>query len=194
MDKIELGASDNNEVTKEIVPSIKGTIRDALPYILFTLLLVILLKYVIIHSIVPSCSMENTIKTGNHLIGVRSKLAFKNNMPKKGDIVIFKYPDDNTQLYVKRIIGVPGDIIDIKVNGIYINGEKLDEEYLKETMVTKEELCIEVPKDKYFMMGDNRNNSLDSRFWHNPFVSKDEIIARVWLTFSIKKPNAKIIW
>jgi len=44
------------------------------------------------------------------------------------------------------------------------------------------------------MMGDNRNNSLDSRFWHNPFVSKDEIIARVWLTFSIKKPNAKIIW
>ena len=122
--------------------------------------------------------MENTILTGDRLIGFR--LAYLFHEPERGDIVIFKYPDDESQIFVKRVIGIPGDVIQISNGHVYVNGEQLEENYLREPMNNDgEELTYVVPADSYFMLGDNRNNSKDSRYWTNTFVSKDKIIAKV---------------
>ena len=108
------------------------------------------------------------------------RLAYLFHEPERGDIVIFKYPDDESQNFVKRVIGIPGDVIQISNGHVYVNGEQLEENYLREPMNNDgEELTYVVPADSYFMLGDNRNNSKDSRYWTNTFVSKDKIIAKV---------------
>ena len=135
-------------------------------------------RFIIVNAQVPSGSMENTILTGDRLIGFR--LAYMFNEPKRGDIVIFKYPDDESQNFVKRIIGIPGDVININNGHVYVNGELLNEDYIREPMNSDgDELTYVVPSGSYFMLGDNRNNSKDSRYWTNTFVSKDKIIAKV---------------
>lgn len=135
-------------------------------------------RFIIVNAQVPSGSMENTILTGDRLIGFR--LAYLFSEPKRGDIVIFKYPDDESQNFVKRVIGVPGDVIQITNGHVYVNGDILEEDYLREPMYNDgDELTYVVPADSYFMLGDNRNNSKDSRYWTNTFVSKDKIIAKV---------------
>ena len=135
-------------------------------------------RFIIVNAQVPSGSMENTILTGDRLIGFR--LAYLFHEPERGDIVIFKYPDDESQNFVKRVIGIPGDVIQITNGHVYVNGEQLEEDYLREPMNNDgEELTYVVPANSYFMLGDNRNNSKDSRYWTNTFVSKDKIIAKV---------------
>ena len=135
-------------------------------------------RFIIVNAQVPSGSMENTILTGDRLIGFR--LAYLSHGPKRGDIVIFKYPDDESQNFVKRVIGVPGDVINIRNGHVYVNGEMLEENYIRDPMNSDgEDLTYVVPSSSYFMLGDNRNNSKDSRYWTNTFVSKDKIIAKV---------------
>lgn len=161
----------------------KGTvIQEILSYIKILAVAVIVAflftRFIIVNAQVPSGSMENTILTGDRLIG--NRLAYLFEEPERGDIVIFKYPDDESQNFVKRIIGVPGDVIQISDGHVYVNGEQLEEDYLREPMNSDgEELTYVVPADCYFMLGDNRNNSKDSRYWNNTFVSKDKIIAKV---------------
>lgn len=134
-------------------------------------------EFIIVNAQVPSGSMNNTINTWDRLIGFRLSYMFSS--PKRGDIVIFKYPDDETASYVKRVIGLPGDVIEIKDGHVTVNGEVLEEDYIKEDMITDKDQVYVVPEDCYFMMGDNRNNSLDSRYWVNKYVAKDKILAKV---------------
>lgn len=138
-------------------------------------------NFIIANSKVPSGSMENTIMTGDRIIG--SRLTYKFADPKRGDIVIFHFPDDPTNkiFYVKRIIGLPGDTIDIRGGKVYLNGSgsPLDEPYLREPMIPEEPEHYEVPPDSYFMMGDNRNYSADARRWKNTYVKRNKIIAKV---------------
>ena len=123
--------------------------------------------------------MENTILTGDRLIGFR--LAYLFHEPERGDIVIFKYPDDESQNFVKRVIGIPGDVIQISNGHVYVNGEQLEENYLREPMNNDgEELTYVVPADSYFMLGDNRNNSEDSRFAGVGIVKEKNITGSVW--------------
>ena len=130
---------------------------------------------IVVNAKVPSGSMEKTIMTGDRLFGGRLSYVFTE--PKRGDIVIFKFPDDEKVLYIKRIIGLPGETVEVKDGGVYINGEKLKEDYL--SVVTEGEFGpYEVPEDHYFMMGDNRNNSADSRYWHNTYLSRDKIVGK----------------
>ena len=140
----------------------------------------VLNNFIIANSKVPSGSMENTIMTGDRVIG--SRLSYRFGDPKRGDIVIFHFPDDptGTIYYVKRIIGLPGDTVDIIDGKVYLNGFKtpLDEPYIREPMDPEPPARFEVPEDSYFMMGDNRNNSWDSRFWKNKYVSLDAIIGK----------------
>lgn len=135
-------------------------------------------QYIIVNAEVPTGSMKNTIMEHDRLIGFR--LAYVFDEPKRGDVVIFKFPDNEEQNYVKRIIGIPGDVIQIKNGQVYVNGEVLTENYLKESMIESdsEEIYV-VPEGHYFMMGDNRNSSLDSRYWKNTYVAKDKILAKV---------------
>ncbi|MCS7460758.1 signal peptidase I [Paenibacillus doosanensis] len=99
---------------------------------------------------------------------------------KFGDVVVFypPLPDQADQRFVKRLIGLPGDTIEVKDGALYRNGEKVDEPYLKEKM-NYTYGPITVPADQYFFLGDNRNDSLDSHLWPTPFVDKSKLIGKV---------------
>lgn len=139
--------------------------------------------FIIVNSTVPSGSMEKTIMTNSRMIGLRITYLFEK--PDRGDIIVFHYPDDPKQIFVKRIIGLPGETVEMK-NGItYIDGEPLEEDYINPdywngSMEGDRYNCgpFTVPEGHYFVMGDNRANSLDSRFWTNHYVSKKAIIGK----------------
>ncbi len=139
-------------------------------------------KVLIVNANIPSGSMENTIHPGDRVIG--SRLAYLGADPQREDIIIFHFPDDESQIFIKRIIGLPGEEIQIVDGQVFIDGAQtpLTETYLKE--VPQGSFGpYEVPEESYFVMGDNRNNSHDSRFWENHFVSRDEIMAKAWFQY-----------
>ena len=115
--------------------------------------------------------------TGDRVIGNRFAYSFSD--PQRFDIIIFRYPDDESQLFIKRIIGLPGETVEIQDGKIYLNGsdEPLEDVQTKETMVGSFGPYT-VPENSYFVMGDNRNDSKDSRYWTNTFVTKDEILGK----------------
>ena len=165
--------TENNKITKE---SVKREIMEWIIVIEVAVILAVVLNmFLIVNAIVPTASMEPTIMTNDRLFG--NRLAYKNEDPSRGDIVIFKFPDDETQLFIKRIIGMPGDTVEMRDGSVYINGEKLDEPYLA-VIPYGEFGPVTVPDGAYFMMGDNRNNSADSRYWKQPFVYRDKILGK----------------
>ena len=126
----------------------------------------VLTQFVIINVRVPSGSMENTIMTKDRLIGFRFSYWFDE--PQRGDIILFSYPVDEKQTYIKRVIGLPGETVEIRDGKIYIDGssEPLEEDYLKETWTWENDgYTFNVPEGCYFVLGDNRNDSEDGRFW-----------------------------
>ena len=133
--------------------------------------------FVYINARVPSGSMEETIMTGDRVFG--NRLAYIKDDPERYDIVIFKYPDDPSKIFIKRVIGLPGETVTVKDGKIYIDGK----EQTQAVSFCPEEMAgsfgpYEVPEDSYFVMGDNRNNSLDSRYWDNTYVKKEAILAK----------------
>ncbi len=128
---------------------------------------------------IPSASMEPTLHVGNKYPFFAASYWFKD--PQKGDIVVF---DDEGTVYCKRIIGEPGDEITFSDGDLYINGEKQVEPYVAGKTYPYEEDRYVVPEGEYFFMGDNRENSHDSRLWYYPYLTKDKILGRI---FIIKK-------
>lgn len=167
----------------EQISTSKAILREILSWILTFAIAIgaafFIKSFIIINATVPTGSMENTIMPGDDLIGFR--LAYKFSEPERGDIIIFKYPDDETQKFVKRIIGLPGETVRIEDAKVYINDSKepLEEPYLRDEWVKMTgPFEYEIPEDCYLVLGDNRNNSKDSRYWVNSFVTKDEIIGK----------------
>ena len=117
---------------------------------------VLINRFVLINARVPSASMENNIMTGDRLFGYR--LAYVNEEVERGDIVIFKFPDDESQLFIKRVIGLPNETVTIIDCKVYIddNKEPLYEPYLAQEMVGTFG-PYDLPENCYFMLGDNRN-------------------------------------
>lgn len=141
-------------------------------------------NYVIINANIPSGSMENTIMTGDRLFGFR--LAYRQKSPERGDIIIFKFPDDEEENYVKRVIGLPGESVIISEGKIYIDGSPvpLEEDYLKEEWtVATGPYSFEIPEDSYLVLGDNRNNSFDARYWEHTYVTEDEILGKAMFRY-----------
>lgn len=174
--------TDNQRPTQKT--SLKAELLSWLQILVTAALIAFVLNtFIIANSKVPSSSMENTIMTNDRVIGFR--LTYRFSSPQEGDIAIFRFPDDESIYYVKRIIGLPGDVIDIKNGQVYKNGSEtpLDEPYLKEEMFPEEDMHFEVPEDSYFMMGDNRNLSYDARYWNNTFVKRDKLIAKVMFRY-----------
>ena len=164
-------------------PSGNSVLREILswvwPIALAVVIASLIKSFVIINANVPTGSMLNTIQEGDDLFGFR--LAYKFSEPKRGDIVIFKYPDNENEKYIKRVIGLPGETVEIRDAKIYIDGseEPLDEPYLKEDWVIETgPYTFEIPEDCYLMLGDNRNNSKDARYWKNTYVTKDQLIGK----------------
>ncbi len=144
----------------------------------------VLKNYVIINATVPTGSMEHTIEPGDDLFGLR--LAYMNSGPKRGDIIIFRYPDNEEKKFVKRVIGLPGENVKITEGKIYIDGAEkpLKEDYLKETWVKGTgPYEYQIPEDSYLVLGDNRNDSLDARYWENTYVTKDHIIGKAYVIY-----------
>lgn len=144
-------------------------------FIVAVVIAMLMQRFIIINANIPSGSMENTIMTGDRVIG--NRLAYLFGSPERGDIVIFKYPDDEKQLFVKRIIGMPGETVVIEDAKVYIDGVLLEETYIKEKwIIDAGQYTYVVPEDSYFVMGDNRNNSKDSRYWKNTYVQDEQLL------------------
>ncbi|MDO5363150.1 MAG: signal peptidase I [Blautia sp.] len=173
--------------------------------IVVVLIVAVVNNVVLINAKIPSESMEKTVMTGDRLFGYR--LAYGINLdlfgkqivskkfkdPERFDIVIFKYPDDESQLYIKRLIGLPGETVEIKGGKVYIDGAEtpLDDSFTPEMPRPEDLGPYVVPEDCYFMMGDNRNHSWDSRRWENTFVQFDQIVGKAIVRYfpSIKLLN-----
>jgi signal peptidase I len=112
---------------------------------------------------VNSESMKDTLLPGTRV--VVSKLSYWGNLPQRGDIIVFAPPFDSPVPYIKRVIGLPGDEVTISEDGVYVNGSLLAEHYLGSGMHLYGEQTWVVSRDALFVMGDNRNNSSDSRLW-----------------------------
>ena len=163
----------------------------------------VLTRCVIVNAETPTSSMENTIMTGDRIFGFRmayglnfdffgKHISYKTKDPERFDIIIFKFPDDESQLFIKRLIGLPGETVEIRDGKVYINGsdEPLDDSFVPE-VPTGNYGPYKVPENSYFMLGDNREYSRDSRFWKNTFVSFDEIVGKAIVRYypSIKLLN-----
>ena len=153
--------------------------------ILITFVVVMVLKnYIIINAKVPTGSMENTIMPDDNIMGYR--LAYLNEGPERGDVIFFPFPDDETQKYVKRVIGLPGEKVVIEEGKIYINDSEvpLEEPYLKEEWTKGTgPYVFQIPEDSYLCLGDNRNRSADAREWNNPYVAREKIIGKAIFTY-----------
>lgn len=136
---------------------------------------------IIIKTEVISGSMISTLNVDDKVVGNRMAYWFKD--PARGEIIFFEYPDDETKIYVKRIIGLPGETVEIIDGKVYVDGSLIEEDYLNEPMKKENFGPYNVPENSYFVMGDNRNISVDSRYWTNKFVTRDEICGKAWLRY-----------
>jgi signal peptidase I len=146
---------------------------------------------------IPSGSMLQTLQIGDHLLvskfayGVKvpftNMMIFEREGPKHGDIIVFEFPEDPSKDFIKRVIGLPGDVIEVRDKQVYRNGVKLDEPYVQHVdqnrMVPRRDNFgpVMVPEDKYFVMGDNRDESYDSRFWG--FVDRNVIEGKALILY-----------
>lgn len=170
----------------------KGLIADMLDILVPAIAIVIIMTQVLGITVIQSASMEPTLMTGNTVF--LNRLAYKTgNEPQRGDVISF-WSDEYNNYFGKRIIGIPGDIIEFKDGYVVINGQYVDEsEYINENVETNCEKVFEVPEGCYFMLGDNRENSNDSRFWVNPYIEKDKIVGKYMgqIDFSIESDILK---
>ena len=173
-DDLEKGAGQKVDMKKEILSWVF--------YIAFVLVLTwVIITFVGQRTRVDGRSMMNTLHDGDILIV--EKLSYRFSDPKRFDIIVFP-PTGKKEYYIKRIIGLPGETVQIDENGnIYINGELLEENYGAETIQNPGRAAkpITLGDDEYFVMGDNRNNSKDSRSEEVGNVKRSQIIGRAWL-------------
>ena len=152
-----------------------------LKVIVITLIVTYGVLYFVQISKVYGTSMLPTYHEGN--IVLVDKVFYKHSEPKRNDIVVVDYKDANMKetFIIKRVVGIGGDHIEIKDNELYLNGELLEEDYINGAMINSEDMLVDVPEGKVFVMGDNRNNSLDSRKL-GYFDFDEDVIGRVFFT------------
>ena len=196
----------------------KSVTREYIEAFAIAILLALFIRTFIVQAFkIPSGSMKPTLLIGDHLLvnkfiyGIKipylDRIIIPVKNPKRGDIVVFKWPKDESKDFIKRVIGVEGDVVEIKSDQLYINGEKITSEHVGEfdddNVGTIEELeeslgdvkhyvldqykkyedfgPIKVPKDSIFVMGDNRDNSEDSRYWG--FVTLNKIKGKALIIY-----------
>jgi len=154
--------------------------REILPYVILLAVVLLIRIFILINATIPTESMENTIMTETRVMGLKCSYWFSD--PQRGDVIVFPAPDEPETPYVKRIIGLPGETVEIRDGVTYINGEVLEENYLAEPMAGSFG-PYSVPEGSYFVMGDNRNHSKDARYWTNTFVPGDTIWGKVYFSY-----------
>ncbi len=161
----------------------KKVFREMLPYIIVLTIVILLRVFILINAKIPSESMETTIMTHTRVMGLKTSYWFSE--PKRGDIIIFDAPDEPGTAYIKRVIAIAGDTIEVNNGKVILNGVTLDEPYLPEAMAEDGYVFgpVTVPDHCVFCMGDNRNHSFDARFWNNTWVSEDKIMGKVYFQY-----------
>jgi signal peptidase I len=188
-------------------------LRDYLSSLGWALVLALVIRTFIIQTFeIPSSSMEDTLEIGDYLVankflyGIRlpwsGERVFPFRAPRRGDVVIFKYPEDRSQDFIKRLIGLPGDEIQIKSKRVLVNGQPFTDthEVYKDPKILPVGASprdnfgpVRVPEGCYFMMGDNRDNSYDSRFWG--FVKREDIVGLAMVKYWSFVPGSwKVRW
>ncbi len=153
----------------------KGIIREYLECIIIALVLAFfIITFVVQSFVVDGSSMEPTLHHGQRLLV--NKFLFYFTSPKPGDIIVFRYPANPREDFIKRVIGIGGDTIGIADGRVLVNNEPLEEPYLTEP--TYGNHAIQVPPGKIFVLGDNRNNSRDSRYPDVGLLSRKDIIGK----------------
>lgn len=164
----------------------RSAARETVNFLLY-ILIVFLLTYLVIHYVgqrtqVSGTSMEYTLSDGDNLIV--DKISYRFHKPERFDIIVFPFRYEEDTYYIKRIIGLPGETVQIDEEGtILIDGEALEESYGREVMLDAGQAAepIELGEDEYFVLGDNRNASSDSRDPRVGVVYGKDIIGRAWL-------------
>lgn len=171
----------------------KHIVREYAESIVIAILLALVIRTFIVQAFkIPSGSMEDTLAIGDHILVSKfiygSKIPFTDSRilkfrdPRQGDVIVFEYPEDPSKDFIKRVVGLPGDTVEVKDKKVYVNGKHYvnpHEVHKEEEMIPKEanprdtKAPVTVPAGSYFVMGDNRDRSYDSRFWG--YVSMDKI-------------------
>ena len=187
--------SDDREqqMKDEAMPKRKHIVREYAESIVIAIILALIIRTFIVQAFkIPSGSMEDTLAVGDHILVNKfiygTKIPFTDNRilkirdPKRGDVIVFEYPEDPSKDFIKRIVGTPGDVVQVRDKKVYINNELYENphEVHKEKEIIPQAQnprdntkLITVPPDAYFVMGDNRDRSYDSRFWG--FVKDEKI-------------------
>ena len=152
-------------------------LREILGLILLAVVIFLLLQVVVPRFEVVGSSMEPNLHDGQRLLVNKAVYFFRE--PEAGEVVVFQPPNNRQADYIKRIIALPGDVVEVKMGMVYVNGSPLDEPYIKDqpsyTLDPKE-----IPDNSYFVLGDNRNNSNDShKGWTVP---RQNIVGKAWLS------------
>src|SRR5262245_17586483 len=181
-------------------PYRKSTVREYLESICIAVVLALFVRTFVVQAFkIPTGSMENNLLIGDHLLVNKfvfaptrtglERMLLPIDPIKRGDILVFKFPEDPDRDFIKRVIGLPGETLEMREKKIYINGKPLDEPYVHflippgnrgpgdedftEASVQRNYGPVTVPEGHYFMMGDNRDNSQDSRYWG--FLTRDYV-------------------
>ncbi len=186
------GIYDAKPLSQE-APKRKSLFREYAESIIIAVLLALVIRTYLVQAFkIPSGSMEDTLLIGDHLLVNKfiygTKLPFSDKRilklrdPRQGDVIVFEYPVDPSKDFIKRVIGTPGDVVEEKDKKVYVNGKLYvnPHEVHKEKDIIPKEMNprdtfgpVTVPPNSYFVMGDNRDRSYDSRFWG--FVPRDKI-------------------
>lgn len=179
----EIAEDDFLEGVEEEQP--KSPLREALGMVVYMGIVLgvtfLIITYVGQRTHVSGDSMKNTLNDGDHLIV--DKITYRMREPVRYDIIVFPFRYKENTFYIKRIIGLPGETVQIAGGEIYIDGEILKESYGREVIKDPgiAESPIELGEDEYFVLGDNRNESSDSRDPSVGKIRREEIVGRAWL-------------
>lgn len=191
----------------------KGAIREYAEAILIALAIALVIRTFVVQAFkIPSGSMIPTLEIGDHILVNRFIYGFRIpytrvrllpfTTPQRGDVIVFVYPEDNSKDFIKRVVGVGGDTVEIRDKRVYVNGKPWEDPYgvytdprvLPKSMDPRDNFGpVKVPPDGLFVMGDNRDNSRDSRYWG--FVHVGEVKGKAFLIYySWDSSNHGIRW
>jgi signal peptidase I len=158
--------------------SVGNALRELIETLILTLVIFLLIRFAVQNFRIEGYSMEPNFHDGQFLFV--NKIVYMLRLPERGDVIVFVPPSNSTRDFIKRVIGVPGDRVEIVNGRVFVNGEELKETYPL-NVGSYSMGPITVPPDEYFVLGDNRNYSSDSHSW-GP-VSANKIIGKAWVTY-----------
>ncbi len=209
---------DYKNVTSEaaqthVEPKKKHIVREYAESIIIAVILALVIRTFVVQAFkIPSGSMEDTLAIGDHILVSKfiygTKIPFTSSRilkirdPRRGDVIVFEYPEDPSKDFIKRVIGTPGDTVQVVNKKVYVNGKLYvnpHEVHKESDIIPKEQNPrdnmdpVTVPANSYFVMGDNRDRSYDSRFWK--FVRNDQIKGLAFIKYwSWDKEHFSVRW